>query len=314
MITIEKQLQNCVYDNLKCPCGNDQSFDICDNDCSSFKCRSCVKDYYYIDNDIFEGHHTDCGKLTFKRTNDSSFIKVFEDYANRVTNLVYDYIPENKGSEDLGKIYEKKKNQWTTKLFVNKDIEFKIPRNYIDIIVGIYSKEEGEFVLYSEKTYNKLEDYLENNKTEIFKGKLNKNEINFFECPIPLLCLPFENLIIKSTCDFELITSIVDCLFRKSLAVRKWKIRDNLYIMGGQIETDLDKSNIKCFGFSILKEQINQLPYLPTYNLVTKIKNLNNKNITCPSIRLTVEDKRRILIDLDLLSLYMKEFLKSDLK
>jgi hypothetical protein len=38
-----------------------------------------------------------------------------------------------------------------------------------------------------------------------------------------------------------LITSIVDCLFRKSLATRNWKIRDNLYIFGGQIETDLDK-------------------------------------------------------------------------
>ncbi len=314
MITIEKQLQNCVYDNLKCPCGNDQSFDICDNDCSSFKCRSCVKDYYYIDNDIFEGHHPDCGKLT----NDSSFIKVFEDYAKRVTNLVYDYIPESKGSEDLGKIYENKKNQWITKLSVNSDKEFQIPRFDIDIILGIYSKEEGEFVLYSERTDNKLEDYLENNKTEIFKGKLIKNEINFFECPIPIVCLPYENVIIKSTCDFELITSIVDYLFRKSLVTRNWKIRDNLYIMGGHIETDLNKLlnklNIKCFGYVICKENINQLPYLPTYNLVTKIKNLNNKNITCPSIRLTVEDKRRILIDLDLLSLYMKEFLKSDLK
>ncbi len=306
MISIEKQLQNCVYDNLKCPCGNDKSFDICDNDCSSFTCRSCVKKYYYIENDIFEGHHPDCGKLTFKNKDTSSFIKVFKDYANRVTNLVYDYIPENKGSEDLGQIYEKKKNQWTTKLFVNKDIEFKIPRNYIDIIVGIYSKEEGEFVLYSERTHNKLEDYLENNKKEIFKGKLIKNQINFFECPIPILCLPFENLIIKSTCDFELITSIVDCLFRKSLAVRKWKIRDNLYIMGGQIETDLDKSNIKCFGFSILKEQITQLPYLPKYNLVTKIKNLKNKDNKSSSIKLTEEDKKQILNNLDLLTLYIK--------
>ncbi len=95
------------------------------------------KKYYYIENDIFEGHHPDFGKLTFKNKDTSSFINVFEDYANRITNLVYDYIPENKGSLDLGKIYENKKNQWTTKLFVNKDIEFQIPKNYIDIIVGI---------------------------------------------------------------------------------------------------------------------------------------------------------------------------------
>jgi hypothetical protein len=58
------------------------------------------------------------------------------------------------------------KNQWTTKQFINKDTEFKIPRTYIDIIVGIYPEDEGKFVLYSEKQLDEknLENYLENRK------------------------------------------------------------------------------------------------------------------------------------------------------
>jgi hypothetical protein len=87
---------------------------------------------------------------------------------------------------------------------------------------------------------------------------------------IPYIC--FETLVIKATCDFYLITSVVECELRRNLAINKWKIRDNLYIINGQIETDLDKLNIKCMGFTIVKEHIHQLPYLPNHNLMTKNK------------------------------------------
>ena len=301
MISTEKQLQNCVYDNLKCLCGNTEGFDICDNDCSSFTCRRCIKSYYYIENDIFEGHHPDCGNSLH-----SAFCHNKVDYTHHISNLVYEYIPEHKNGENILKMFEHKKKQWTTKLFISKDTEFKIPRTYMDIIVGIYPEDEGEFVLYSEKQLD--EKNLENRKTDIFKGNLFKNEINFFDCLIPYISICFETLVIKATCDCYLITSVVDLELRRDLAVRKWKIRDNLYIMLGKIETDLDKLNIKCMGFTLFEEHIHQLPYLPKYNLITKIKNLNNKN---KNMKLTKEEKDKILGDLDLLSIYMKEFLNA---
>lgn len=287
MISLEKQLQNSDYENLKCPCGFTGSFDICDNDCSTFTCRKCTKRYHYIENDIKEGHHPFCGKGLIIRTSARDLDEMLQEYTKHVIRLEYKYIKYSEGSQSFQQMVMNRKDFFTKKSIVEKDTEFQIPQgDYNDIVVGLYSEDEGEYKLYTENNV-------------IFTGPIIKNVLMYFPNFIPMFCLSYEKLYIQVTCDIKLITSIVNQDFRKQMAFNAWKVHDNLYIYGGETRKKFIKNDI-----------VRQLPYLPNCSLISKIANMNNIEILIkfPSMKITDEDKKTILTDLDLLTLYIRTY------